>query len=88
VQCLPTGGKVTSSRVKLRFPTGGIVASSQVKLPFPIGSACSMSQITQNKLHLPIGSACQMSQQIKSIHIQFDFRIHSKVPEPIAAKFG
>ena len=84
----PTGGKVTSSRVKLRFPTGGKVASSRVKLHFPIGSACLMSQITRDKLHLPIGSACQMSQQIKSIHIQFDCWIHSKVPKPIAARFG
>ncbi len=46
------------------------------------------AQITRDKLHLPIGSACQMSQQIKSIHIQVDCWFHSKVPEPIAARFG
>jgi hypothetical protein len=64
------------------------VTSSRVKLCFPIGSACSMSQITRGKLCLPFGSTCQMPQQIKCIRIQVDCRIHSKVPEPNAARFG
>ena len=65
------------------------ITSSQVKLCFLIGSVCQMSQITQDKLHLPVGSMCQMSQQIKCIYIQVaDCRIHTTVPEPIAARFG
>ena len=64
------------------------VTSSRVKLCFPIGSACSMSQITRGKLRLPFGSTCQMPQQIKCIRIQVDCRIHSKDPEPNAARFG
>ncbi len=82
---------IQPTRVKLRFPIGSVCQVSQltqVKLCFPNGSACSMSQIKEDNLRLPFGSACQMSQQIKCIRIQVDCRIHSKVPEPNAARFS
>ena len=61
---------------------------TRVKLHFSIGNACQVSHLRQVKMCLLIGSVCQASQENKCIHIQVDCRIHSKVPEPIAARFG